>query len=71
MNLDPLNGYSQYQPREWNPLPEAASEAESGEVRDDVVRRGRALLADSSYPPFDVCEQIAEACLNSEMSVHA
>lgn len=32
----------------------------SSEVRAEVIRRGRMLAADESYPPFAVCERIAE-----------
>lgn len=30
----------------------------------DVIARGRALAADSSYPPFDICEKIAAALID-------
>jgi hypothetical protein len=38
-----------------------STHATSSELRSDVLRRGRQLAADESYPPFDICERIAES----------
>lgn len=34
-------------------------------LRPDVIERGRELASEPTYPPFDVCEQIATAWLGS------
>ena len=38
------------------------------EILNDPIARGRRLAADSSYPPFSICEEIAGALLGSEIS---
>jgi hypothetical protein len=39
--------------------------ARQPEVRPDVVARGKALAADSSYPPKSVISSVASQILNS------
>jgi hypothetical protein len=39
--------------------------ARQPEVRPDVVARGKALAADSSYPPVSVISKVASQILNS------
>lgn len=34
-------------------------------LSSDAIARGRALAADSSYPPFAICEKIAAALMDS------
>ena len=40
-------------------------EQDESDLRKEVVARGKRLAADSTYPPFFVCEQIAATWLTS------
>jgi hypothetical protein len=42
-----------------------AALGEDDSVRPEVVSRGRDLAADSTYPPFEICTEIAQNVLES------
>ena len=50
----------------WDPLAEEIRrETEASAIRNAEVERGRKLAADSTYPPFEICEEVAQKYISS------
>jgi len=72
---DPVSAQGQSQERPYRPRPDQISTESAAflrselqrqpELRSEVVERGRALAADSNYPPRDVIQNVARQILGS------
>lgn len=56
--------------QKWRTLSNQSSRSteDSAALSAAAIARGRALAADSSYPPFEICQKIAGAILVDQKS---